>query len=702
MRYIPVLHPFLFAAVPVLFLFAHNSRRLYLGPTEPLLPLALSLGLALLVWLGLRLTFRDGPKAGLAATLFLLLFFSWGHIAGALHGRLGWFQDWQLGLAFLLLFAAGCFFVARARRGTRELTAFLDIFAAVLLAVNLAQSLPAFLRPAPGSRPAAVAAGDDGYPDIYYIVPDGFGRSDILREIYGYDNSAFIAGLRARGFFVADSARANYGQTYLSLGSALSMAYVDSLARAVGPESDDRGPLVRWLLGNRVMRELRGRGYRIVTFASGYSGTEFRDADRHLAPGLALTEFQNLLLSLTPVGAALAALTNKSQHDLHRERAGYILERLPGAARGPGPAFVFAHLLPPHPPFVYGPAGEPLAPSGPFNLSDGNHYHHGEPDAVARYIEGYRGQVRYVERRLLKTVDGILAQSARPPVIIIHADHGPGSRLNHDDPRWTYFPERQGILYAILMPGRNYPGWHPAITPVNTFRLVFNLLFGDTLATLPDRSFFATWDRPYRHYDVDAWQPPTTEIPDRVAVVAFRQAETQPAEPGLFFERLVGRKLPSAKVGPVLLYLVDSLPGLDEAFARYQAAVAAGELPDLGEEYEYFLGSHGSDWHKVLALFFPVPEPAAVAVLAFRDAPGPPDDPAGYARWLVERRFPGAPAGRVYIAPVAVGSAEEAIAAYRAAVADGSLPDLGTRHEAFAGIGPDGAPVVALLFPAGI
>lgn len=612
---LPVLHPFFFAVAPVLFLFAHNSRKHHVSPTELLIPLAISLALALVGWLVIRFIVRSGARAGLVVSFAMLMFFSWGRLASALHARLDGFRTQYMGFVFLALFLAACVIAARWRREFRGLTVFLNIATGLILILNLGLGLPALLRTRP--RPAAPVPGAPGpgeHPDIFYIIPDAYGRSDILADIYNHDNSAFIAGLRARGFYVADRARSNYGQTYLSLGSTLNMSYADSLAEAVGRGSEDRGPLVRWMLANRVMRELRGRGYHIVSFPSGYSGTGFRNADVRLAPRWAMSEFTNLFISLTPLGKLLYVLTDRSQFALHRELVEFVFDRLPTAARGRGPALVIAHILSPHPPFVFGPSGERVDGSGPFNLSDGNHYHHGEPEAVARYIKGYRGQARFVEHRLLETVDEILARSERPPVIIIMSDHGPGSRLHHDDPRWTDFPERTGILYAVLMPDRDYSGWYDSITSVNTFRLVFNRLFDDTLALLPDRSYFATWNRPYEHYDVDEWEAPTIEVPELVGVVAFRQAEFQPAAGEVYFERLVGRRLPGAQVGPVLLYLVDTLPSLEQAYASYRKAVAAGQVPDLGDSYEYFIGNHGSDWRKVLALFFPlevIPEDSA-------------------------------------------------------------------------------------------
>src|SRR5215211_254514 len=63
-------------------------------------------------------------------------------------------------------------------------------------------------------------------PDIYYIILDGYGRQDVLEEVYGYRNEEFLSYLRSRGFFVADEAHSNYIQTPLSLSSSLNFDYI--------------------------------------------------------------------------------------------------------------------------------------------------------------------------------------------------------------------------------------------------------------------------------------------------------------------------------------------------------------------------------------------------------------------------------------------------------------------------------------------
>ncbi len=709
MKKTPVFHPFLFAAVPILFLFAHNSRKLYVAPGEIVLPLLVSVTAAILVWFGLRLLLRDGRRAGVLTTVLTTLFYLYGHLLGLARNAWRGTREWHVLLFLLLIAGTVAWLTVRARREFRGLTVFLNAFTAILLVINIGASVPGLVRGTTRRARPVGAVPDVWLPDIYYIILDGHGRADVLRDLYGYDSSEFLEQLRRRGFHTAANARSNYCQTYLSLASTLNLTYLDSLADAVGRDSDDRNPVVDFLQHNIVMDTLRAHGYRIVTFASGYSGTEFSDADVHFQPRGGMSEYRNVLVSTTPLPLLLRLFNRRTQHDLHRDRARYILRHLPDAASVRGPVFTFAHILPPHPPFVFGEHGEAIQVQGLYHLADGNHYHHSEPDLIRRYVAAYRRQVAWVDRVILRTVDEILARSLQPPVIIIQADHGPGSRLNQDDPRWTDFTERLSILNTCYYPDTGYQLLYDSITPVNTFRRLLNKLLGKHYERLPDHSFYATWNKPYQYYDIDTWHAGNKEIPDRVAVVAFRQAETQPSQPRYYYRRLAARKLPGTEVGPVFLYLVDEIPTVEDAYARYREAVEEGAMPDFGNSYDVFLGHHGPDWKRVLALLIPLDsayEPSEartqprITVITFRCADDPPHDPVAYAQQLVRGQLAGAVVGPVYFTQTKTRlTVEQAVDRYREAVAQGNLPDLGVNYQHASGTGPDGKPFTALFFP---
>lgn len=108
----------------------------------------------------------------------------------------------------------------------------------------------------------------------------------------------------------------------------------------------------------------------------------------------------------------------------------------------------------------------------------------------------------YVNKRLLPAIDAILPQSPEPPIIILQADHGPGLLLDWEEPANTYFRERLAIFNAIRLPEGESAGFYDEMTPVNTFRLIFNHSFGTELEPLEDKSYFSTWPQPYVFIDV--------------------------------------------------------------------------------------------------------------------------------------------------------------------------------------------------------
>jgi hypothetical protein len=500
-------HPVLFAVAPILFLYAYNGPRIPIDPRELLLPILLSLAMTAVLWAILWLLFRSVTRAALVVSLFLVLFFSYGHIAGMLQPEV--FASAELLLCWTVLLGVGIWLVARrpkrrARGPLFGLTVALNSVAVGILAVNLAAGARAFgnrpPRPERVSRQVEPAAGAD-YPDIYYIITDSYDRSDVLKSRYQTDNSAFLAELRRLGFFVADRARSNYASTYPSLASSLNFTHLESLARVVGTESENVGPLVRMIQNSRLVDFLRRRGYTIVTFASGFAGTELASADVHFSPRWSLSEFQGILVNTTLLRDVLI-LMHGSLVDRHRDRVLYTLKNLPDAGLGRHPVFVFAHVLSPHRPFVFKVLQRP---------------------GVSRHAAGYGGQVTYLDSLLEDDVHRIPAQSSRPPVILIQGDHGLKEPINWGDSAYIQLHERHAILYAAYLPpsgrqARPSVQLYDSISPVNTFRIVLSTYFDTTMSLLPDRSYYSLLNRPYHFYDVDRPESyPATGTPSEPA-----------------------------------------------------------------------------------------------------------------------------------------------------------------------------------------
>jgi hypothetical protein len=485
-------HPVLFAVAPILFVYAHNGVRFPIDPRELLFPVVLSLAVTAVLWTALGLLFRSATRAALVVSLFLALFFSYGRIAGSYKPAV--YASPELLLCWSALFGTGVWLAARRpKRAVRGrlfgLTVLLNSIAVGIIAVNLVTGVQAFAHRPPraerASRPSA-AATDAGYPDIYYIITDSYLRSDVLKSRYYTDNSAFLDELHRLGFFVADRARSNYAWTHPSLASSLNFTYLDSLAAAVGPESDNGGPLLRMIQNSRLADFLRRRGYTIASFASGDVGTDLFASDVRFAPRWSLSEFQGILVNTTLLRDVLILL-HASSVDRHRDRVLYTLRNLPNAGLGHHPVFVFAHVLSPHRPFIF---KMPARPGVPIH-------------AVL-----YGGQVAALSTLLVDVVRRILAESTRPPIIIIQADHGLKEPISWGDSAHSQLLQRHAIFYAVHLPpadplSRPPVELYDSISPVNTFRVILSRYFDTTMALLPDRSYYSILNHPYHFYDVE-------------------------------------------------------------------------------------------------------------------------------------------------------------------------------------------------------
>jgi hypothetical protein len=292
---------------------------------------------------------------------------------------------------------------------------------------------------------------------------------------------------------VAGRSATNYPQTQLSLASSLNFMYLDGLADQMGTETDNRQPLQMMVKYNKIFRSLRNHGYTILAFASGYGATDITNADIFMAPPKQwdISEFQEALIMLTPL-----SVFRETFFDVRRNRVTYAFDHVADAAQVDGPVFVFVHVQVPHWPFIFGADGRPIEPHNGIGMRGDYEYD--------EFIAGYRDQLAFVNESLQIAIDEILAQSPDPPIIIVQADHGPDAKLDYGgwDIEKSYVPERMAIFNAYYFPDQNYEALYEDITPVNTFRVVFNNYFGTNYELLEDKSYFVTWEHPYLFTDV--------------------------------------------------------------------------------------------------------------------------------------------------------------------------------------------------------
>lgn len=500
-------HPFLFGLFPVFSLYFSNYDQV--TPEDLLRPAAVTVLLTIAV-LGLtRLVLRSWQPAGLITSLFLLMFFSYGYFVRMMGGILrlqsdstGYLSIW---IFWVVAFMGFSVFLARSVRRTKTLTVLLNVISLFLFLLGSkfgvtisrdAAKIPEEKNMA--SIPAgSVAALPGDAPDIYYLIFDAYGRSDVLRSLYKVDSSDFTQDLESMGFYIAQESFTNYPQTVLSLGSSLNMEYLDGFIREDGRRITRSSFSREHIQENHVMQYLGQKGYKTYSIDSGYNFSQVNSQvtldNKHF-----LSEYERIMLA----ESAFKPWMDKFQARYYREQVHWRFDQVGALASEPGPKFVFAHFIFPHTPFVFNRNGDAVEPRT-MQRNDGSHYTGANNEYRADYLQGYAEQLPYANiliKTLLKT---IIDNSERPPVIIIQGDHGPGAYLNWEDAGSSCLLERLGILNAYYLPGIElHEVLYPQISPVNTFRLVFNEYFGEQFDLLPDQSFFTTWSEPFKLMDV--------------------------------------------------------------------------------------------------------------------------------------------------------------------------------------------------------
>ena len=342
----------------------------------------------------------------------------------------------------------------------------------------------------------------DVRPDVYYIVLDGYGREDVLQELYGFENREFIKYLYEKGFIVPENSHSNYPKTVLSVASTLNMGYIQSITP--GLQDSNYWWLMSPLINHSEVRAiLEQAGYKTVAIASDWSITNNPTVDYYLKPlPFHLSDFEGFLLSSTPLGALSSVLRSVAYMpsiDAHRRLVVYnfeTLSKIPDDIQGP--KFVFAHIVSPHPPFVFDRDGNPIDPGYPFNFNDANDF----PGTPEEYRNGYIGQVEYVNRQLEQVIDTLIEKSVVPPIIILQADHGPGLLVDFRSAKNTCIKERFSVFAAYYMPGVTPEPIPEDITPINIFRIVFNQYFESGLPLL-ENSYYYYKDTVYIYRAVD-------------------------------------------------------------------------------------------------------------------------------------------------------------------------------------------------------
>ncbi|MBW3621056.1 MAG: LTA synthase family protein [Actinobacteria bacterium] len=503
------LHPLLVAAFPVLFLWSQNAGEA--APREVLPVIVAVVGGAVVVLLVFALLLRDAQRGALVASVIALVTLAYGFVGLAALAPV-------VGLAVAVVATVATTAVAvrlpadrvRSLTGTANLAGVVLVLAALVPAV-LAAREGSDASPDPADRAVAGVADDapgaalpERPRDIWYIIPDRYGRADTLAEVFGHDNRPFLSKLEAGGFDVLEDSVANYPKTAHSLAASLNLSYLDELEDGTDADAQDNwGPVYRLLRDHALGRVLTDLGYQYTHLGMWWSPTQTAASADVTLNADRTSEFQRAFTDTTALAAGreLVGAGERDQRRWKYDHTEFQFDQLDRLAQveSDRPRFVFAHLTIPHEPYVFDADGSFVPRS---------------VEASRTREDNFVRQVRYANERLGTFVDELLAgDEETDPIVIIQADEGPHPAVRTGPSyRWDQAPdevlqEKLRILNALYLPGVEDDEVPETMTPVNTFRFVLSHYFGADLPPLPDEAYiFPNEDVLYRF----------TEVTDRV------------------------------------------------------------------------------------------------------------------------------------------------------------------------------------------
>jgi hypothetical protein len=429
-------------------------------------------------------------RAGLLTGILCVIFFSFGGISqllGMVNINLG--TVWLLVWAGIFMGGGWLAWIATRRRITYPIVLTAAIVMVAIPTVEIAAGILRsdaehlnFDSPISGTdQPSARTPHN-----VYWFLLDGYVRGDSLSTYFDHDNEPFLSSLEERGFAIARSSYSNFDNTTNSLSTTLSMDFV----YLPGQEKPDPRTYTAILSGfNNVVRRFQDLDYRYIhapyagSSKTQCSGIEDRCVRANRTDRTPLSDVQVSLMQLTPLYRVVRKMFPETftYDHLFIEDLGPEL-----ASHTSTPFFMFVHILAPHAPPRYTTECERLGDIAPtINIGEGVY------DSSQ-----FRTDTRCLNESAITIIDSILERDHSDPVIIMQGDHGFSFRMPDEaEAEWQVASDlslqkrRLAILNVFRLPDSCRDFFYPAISPVNTFRLVFACLEDRVPDFMPDRHF---------------------------------------------------------------------------------------------------------------------------------------------------------------------------------------------------------------------
>jgi len=236
-----------------------------------------------------------------------------------------------------------------------------------------------------------------------------------------------------------------------------------------------------------VMEIFKSKGYKTASFLT----SDFEvNADYLACESKSLIESNELMSTLSKINIFQYFLGWIGLENIREKQECYFSELSEIHKKFEEPVFIYAHIMLPHPPNVFGPNGERVGPR--MTYDDWS-----TEEDKNRYLD----TLQYANLRIEEFIEKVLKETEHQPIIIIESDHGTAFNFNWEEPNNDMLKQRFSNLNAFYMPeGKDL--LYDTITPVNSFRIMFNSNFNGNFELLDDRAYWSNYDKPYEFRDV--------------------------------------------------------------------------------------------------------------------------------------------------------------------------------------------------------
>lgn len=488
-------HHLIFALLPVLFLFLDNIHEI---PFDDILfPLLISFLIVVILWLFLK-KFIGERKSAVILSLIILLVMIFAFVRSELiYHEIVEIRFLTKNIILIPIFSIiaifGVFYIKR-KNFSSNITSILNVVSITVISMIILNSGIFYMendlsfQESQKLLDVSIFEANDSIqkPDVYLLLLDAYSGDITLKNDFEFDNSEFYEQLTERGFLVQKDSLSNYPNTALSMPSIMNMNYLDFLPKLQGEESKDLRLAQQLWKENKVMQVFHANEYQIYSF-HGRSGS----SSDMVSESFCKYEFDlnpELMGALVNhyIPSSLVRITFLETQ--HYDTITCALDTMINfEKKTDDPIYVHMHIRFPHQPLVFD--------------SDGNKID--EPISTNRFDsklkDAYLQQLIFANKKTIEIIDSI-KQKNSDAIIIVMSDHGGRFGVNWYDPSEIDYFRALSNLNAVYFPGKDH--FSMDISPVNLFRIIFNLYFESDYEILEEKQIWYAPAKPFNQTDI--------------------------------------------------------------------------------------------------------------------------------------------------------------------------------------------------------